>query len=693
MTHARRGSFGSNLLVLGLTAAAALAGCADPDAPLAPNFAAGTAGSLKAPSEAGAVASSESQITLNWRDNSTNETGFEVHRSTTGPTGTFSLQATTAANVRTWWNGGLSPLTQYCYRIRAFRVGATGTTSSSFSNTTCATTLVAPNAAIADTWAYAEVMTNGYGQVCHDTGSFVFSPNGSGFIGMGERTGNCVSATWFHQEMESPGKQYDVQNGTISGTSLGFEFYLDRPVCRFTNYGGTLSGNPPDRITGGANCGWWSGTWEARRRPAVASVTVLAGTGTLVPGNTRQLLAIARAADGLRLIGRTVNWSSANPAVATVSSTGVVLGKTAGLVVITATIDGQSASVQVAVNPVRFTSVSVGPYQSCGVTTLGKGYCWGYNGSNGEFQLGDGTRAPGSVAAGFTLGSFAGGYTHTCAVTTAGAAYCWGKNFNGAFGSGTGEGFSSEPVPVAGGITFSALSAGYGYTCGLTPSGSVYCWGTYAGFTPTPLAGGLGFAQLDIYDQRACGLTPAGAAYCWGAAGPPSPAGGSLVFTGLSLGGNHDCGLVSSGTIYCWGFNQYGQLGSPPTGEVCEVPNPEGGDPSYIPCSTTPVPVSGQSFVTVSAGSSHTCGLNSVGAAYCWGDNTYGQLGNGSTIGGATPVAVAGGHSFTELSTGSFHTCGLATDGAVYCWGLNANGQVGNGTTVNSLVPVKVLGQ
>src|SRR6266513_2749248 len=81
----------------------------------------------------------------------------------------------------------------------------------------------------------------------------------------------------------------------------------------------------------------------------------------------------------------------------------------------------------------------------------------------------------------------------------------------------------------------------------------------------------------------------------------------------------------------------------------------------------------------LAAGSSHTCGVKSAGAAYCWGDNTYGQLGTGSTASTGTPVAVAGGFVFGALAAGARHTCGVASSGAAYCWGDNAYGKLGTG--------------
>src|SRR5438034_445795 len=157
----------------------------------------------------------------------------------------------------------------------------------------------------------------------------------------------------------------------------------------------------------------------------------------------------------------------------------------------------------------------------------------------------------------------------------------------------------------------------------------------------------------------------------------PTPITVTGVSPAIGAGFLHTCGLASTGAASCWGDNSKGQVGSDPIGSLILIPVAVSG---------------GRTFSALAAGWTHNCGLTSAGAAYCWGDNSTGQLGNGSTSNSSTPVAVSGGLSFSALALGGHLSCGLTSAGAAYCWGYNAYGELGNGSTTNTLTPVAVSG-
>ena len=137
------------------------------------------------------------------------------------------------------------------------------------------------------------------------------------------------------------------------------------------------------------------------------------------------------------------------------------------------------------------------------------------------------------------------------------------------------------------------------------------------------------------------------------------------------------CGVTSSGAGYCWGSNGDGQLG---TGAA--------GDRSYVPVAIG----GGHTWKMIAPGGSHVCGIRTDDVAMCWGSNSDGQLGDGTTNDSATPIAVSGGHSFASIDGGGANTCGITTAGLLYCWGSNHVYQIGNNVTnqVDQLTPTRV---
>jgi alpha-tubulin suppressor-like RCC1 family protein len=369
-----------------------------------------------------------------------------------------------------------------------------------------------------------------------------------------------------------------------------------------------------------------------------------------------------------------------------------------------------------------FVQLSGGAYHTCGLTTGGRAYCWGSDGYGG---LGNGgaaanTQSPSPVDTSSISGNKAfvqlsAGTDHTCGRTADGVAYCWGSDTFDELGNGAAAANTQSPSPVdistlSGNTAFVHLTAGREHTCGLTADGVAYCWGwdldgrlgnggaaadseSPSAVDTAPIAGNKLFVHLTAGADHTCGLTAGGVAYCWGSDGSgqlgnggvsvdsqsPSPVdtstvSGNRTFVQLTAGvASHTCGLTAGGAAYCWGWDSFGQLGNGAAFADSQNPSPVDTAPS-----------AGQPFVQLIA-TRQTCGVTAGSAAYCWGSDSFGGLGNGGTsVDTESPSAVdtapiSGNQGFVQLTAGWFHTCGLTADGVTYCWGDDDSGQLGNG--------------
>jgi alpha-tubulin suppressor-like RCC1 family protein len=321
-----------------------------------------------------------------------------------------------------------------------------------------------------------------------------------------------------------------------------------------------------------------------------------------------------------------------------------------------------------------YNSLDAGDFHACGITPSNQAFCWGFG---GDGQLGTGNttnrNVPTAVSTSLTFRQISGGKYHTCGITLAGVGYCWGQNVDGRLGTNNTTP-STSPQQVSTSVTFDSISSGIIHTCGLSRSGLVYCWG------------------FNQEGEVGAAIPPADSVIVK----VPRPV-SSRPFRSVSTGGLHACALdQNSGAAYCWGFNASGQLGrgNVDFGTLGNTPvwsNPPGDTPSYYVGLPTPVtmPAGVSSFKAITAGYKHSCALATDGTAYCWGENTDGQIGNGGGGDVSVPTAVQTSLKFTQIAAGKTHTCAVATDGTVWCWGDNSNGKFGNNSTTSSTIPVQ----
>lgn len=260
--------------------------------------------------------------------------------------------------------------------------------------------------------------------------------------------------------------------------------------------------------------------------------------------------------------------------------------------------------------------------------------------------------------------SISAGEAHTCAVVD-GGAFCWGLNNAGQLGNGstTNTNIPSQVSGLTSGVA--SISAGHEHTCVMTDLGGVKCWGSNN-------HGQLGDGTLS--DSTT----------------PVDVVGLASGVAAVSGGTFHTCAVMASGGVKCWGENGYGELGDGST------------TASAVPVDVVGLP---SPAVQVEPSLRSTCALTSGSGVWCWGTNSYGQLGNGTTTASVSPVPVSGlassvvaisahgGGSVTEFA------CALMNSGAVKCWGRNTFGQLGapsgdtcSGSSACSLIPIDVVG-
>lgn len=201
--------------------------------------------------------------------------------------------------------------------------------------------------------------------------------------------------------------------------------------------------------------------------------------------------------------------------------------------------------------------------------------------------------------------------------------------------------------------SFSAVSAGHEFTCAVGDGGQAFCWGTNA-------SGELGTDSGATNETAAVAIA------------------GDLRLRTISAGSGYACGTTTDDEAYCWGRNDLNQLGIGGSSDNQNIPTPVAG---------------GVAFDVVRAGVIVTCGLDTSGAAHCWGLNTLGQAGRSSPAEITEPLVVEGSETFVSLDIGGNHACGAASDGDGFCWGANATGELGTGnTSIPQRQPTPVAG-
>lgn len=284
-------------------------------------------------------------------------------------------------------------------------------------------------------------------------------------------------------------------------------------------------------------------------------------------------------------------------------------------------------------------------------------WTWGDN----EFgQLGDGTtisrNSPVKIGTNTDWAAVSAGFFHTVALKSDHTLWAWGDNTKGQLGDGSAAFSQPAPVRVGTDSNWASVAAGDFHTLALKTDGTLWAWGENS-------SGQVGDASVVPNNQPV-----------------PVKIGTDSDWLAIAAGGSHSVALKSNRTLWGWGANNSGQLGN--------GTNISAVAPVQI---VLPAPFTNDAWIAVAAGQSHTVGLKANGTLHAWGNNTFGQLGNGTTLDSDIPVQEAGlATNWIAVAAADTHSLGIQVDGTLWAWGGNLTGQLGTGTNLDADAPVKV---
>ena len=329
-------------------------------------------------------------------------------------------------------------------------------------------------------------------------------------------------------------------------------------------------------------------------------------------------------------------------------------------------------------------SITAGDWHTCAILDNGSVACWG---GNAVGQLGIGSfdenlhdtfystpmwvnltkkdYDPDRYAVAIEAGE-----ESTCAIIDNGSLLCWGKGYIACDTCSTGL-YNNRNYPTyynfpgrdpAATVTAIDVSFGVAHACAAFSDGGLYCWGNAVAGKTGPNAGGGGWVDL--------------------------PQGTGQV-TGMAGGAIHSCILLGNGSVDCWGDSKFGQQGD----GIWRNHQYDGPDPT-----THTFPDLGMAAVSISSGMHHTCAVLEDSTVRCWGSNWDaggadgggGQIGYGGLSNQSLPIGLNTSANLVAVVAGAYHTCGLRDDGVLLCWGDNSQGQLGDGTFEDRFSPVIV---
>lgn len=513
----------------------------------------------------------------------------------------------------------------------------------------------------------------------------------------------------------------------------------------------------PVLVSGPASTSWLAVSAGTSHSMALTTANSLYMWGAGTSGQLGNNSTVFSVSSPIAIFGTASNISAGDTHSLIISTTGVPYGTGSnangqlGLLSIT-----QRSAFTIVSGPAAtsWSSISAGFSHSAGITTEGRLYAWGLN-TSGQVGIGSLTSVSSPVLVSgpaTTSWSFVQAKNYTsAAITTTGVLYSWGTNINYSLGLPTTASYSS-PVAVqspasgswamvAANLTFgqfidtqnnfyftgdgltyfyptlvasspqqvgssswTIVSAGDGFSLGITTEGRLFSWGynlsgeggrltTTDTFTPTLVSGpaATSWSAIATGGQFSVAITSLGALYTWGLGATGRLGDGTVVnksspvkigsnsWSSVGAGAATGYGIDISGRLYAWGWNNTGQLGI-----------------STLVNTSSPVLVSGPaatSWSLIAAGQQFALAATLNRTLYAWGLGTSGQLGNNSALTTSSPVQVLVPNqvlSWQQISTGGKHSLGIRSDQTLWAWGDSTEGQMGNGTLVGQSYPVQI---
>jgi alpha-tubulin suppressor-like RCC1 family protein len=370
----------------------------------------------------------------------------------------------------------------------------------------------------------------------------------------------------------------------------------------------------------------------------------------------------------------------------------------------TATFDPETAglgshSISYQVDVMYFVNISAGTSHSVGIKSDGTLWAWGRNNYG---QLGNGstnqTSNPVQIGADTDWSQISAGDNHNLGIKSDGTLWAWGINLDGQLGDGTTIN-RAYPVQIGSETNWSQITAGSKHSLGLKSDGTLWAWGVnndgqlgdgtdISSSSPIQIAVGTYWSQIVAGDNHNLAIKSDGTLWTWGRNGNgqlgdgtnsssffPLQIGPAMNWSQIYAGGNHSFGVQSDGALWAWGWNNYGQLG----------------DGTTISRSS-PVQIGATAnWSQIALGGNHSLGIKNDGTLWAWGNNGYGQLGDGTTgYNINAPMQIGTATNWDQLAAGYIHSLAIKSDEKLWAWGDNAYGQLGDGTTTQRTSPVLI---